>query len=195
MQQLSEFQMTQKITALVNRYVITDPGGVDVFAFAEQKRFMVKEEVSLWAGEDRSEALGGFKARQVVGLGAAYDVTGPDGSPIGAFRKDAKASLLRSTWHLTQGPEGAGPAARGTERSLGIALARRGWEIVDAVLPFPLPVPFVYHFDFVRDGEPVMSVERKIGFRDQYVIRIQDPALDRRLAFCMAVALDALQSR
>ncbi|MEV3989782.1 hypothetical protein AB0J57_12850 [Streptomyces sp. NPDC049837] len=195
MQQSSEFLMTQKITALVNRYVITDPGGGDVVAFAEQKRFMVKEEVTLWTGEDRSEVLGGFKARQVIDLGATYDVTGPDGAPIGTFRKDAKASLLRSTWHLTQGTGDEVPAAKGTERSLGIALARRGWEVVDAVLPFPLPVPFVYHFDFVRDGEPVMSVERKIGFRDQYAIRIQDPALDRTLAFCMAVALDALQAR
>ncbi|ORT57873.1 hypothetical protein [Streptomyces sp. CB03238] len=196
MQQLSEFLMTQKITALVNRYVITEPGGGGVVAFAEQKRFKLKEEITLWTGEDRSEVLGGFKARQVVDLGATYDVTGPDGASIGTFRKDAKASLLRSTWHLTQGSEGEEPAVKGTERSLGIALARRGWEVVDAVLPFPLPVPFVYHFDFVRDGgQPVMSVERKIGFRDQYAIRIQHPALDRRLALCMAVALDALQSR
>lgn len=61
--------------------------------------------------------LGGFKARQVVDLGATYDVTGPDGASIGTFREDAKASLLPSTWHLTQGAEGEQPAVKGTERS------------------------------------------------------------------------------
>ncbi|MFD7236854.1 hypothetical protein ACFWAT_16320 [Streptomyces syringium] len=40
-----------------------------------------------------------------------------------------------------------------------------------------------------------MSVERKVGFKDRYAVRIQDADLDRRLALSMAVALDALQSR
>ncbi|WP_241845952.1 hypothetical protein [Streptomyces sp. MJM1172] len=62
------------------------------------------------------------------------------------------------------------------------------------MIPVP-PVPFVYHFDFVREDKPVLSVERKWGVRDRYVIRVQDPSLDRVLALCMAVGLDALQSR
>ncbi|MGW7197970.1 hypothetical protein [Streptomyces chryseus] len=192
MQQISEFLMTQKITALVNRYVVTDGTGREVVAFAEQKRMKLKEQVTLWTGEDRSTVLAGFKARKVMDFGATYDVSGPQGEPLGHFRKDAKASLLRSTWHLAQGDA---PPVRGTERSAGIALARRAVEVADAVLPIPLPVPFVYHFDFARDAEPVMSVERKKGIRDRYVVRIQDARLDRRLALCMAVALDALQSR
>ncbi|WP_405423990.1 hypothetical protein [Streptomyces erythrochromogenes] len=194
MEQLSEYLMTQKITPLVNRYVVTAPDGAEVLAFAEQKRLAFKEELTLWNGEDRTRKLGGFKARQAVDLGASYDVTGPDGEVVGAFRKDFKASLLRSTWHLAQGDEAA---AVGKERSLGVALARRGWEVLDLVVPvIPVPpVPFVYHFDFVREGRPVLSVERKWGIRDRYVIRVQDPSLDRVLAVCMAVGLDALQSR
>ncbi|MER6999804.1 hypothetical protein [Streptomyces sp. NPDC000410] len=193
MQQMTEFLLAQKITPLVNRYVITDLSGGDVVAFAEQKRMKLKEQVTLWTGEDRAEVLVGFQARQIIDFGATYDVTGPDGAPIGNFRKDGKASLLRSTWHLAQGD---GPSVRGRERSLGIALARRAVELADAVLPIPVPVPFVYHFDFARDGgEPVMSMERKWGLRDRYAVRIQDPGLDRRLALSMAVAMDALQSR
>ncbi|WP_370422699.1 hypothetical protein AB8O64_30715 [Streptomyces sp. QH1-20] len=192
MQQLSEFVMTQKITALVNRYVITTRDGSAVVAFAEQKRMALKEEVTLWTGEDRSAVLCRFKARKVIDLGATYEVNGAEGEPIGTFRKDAKASLIRSTWHLTQGD---GPSVKGAERSVGIALARRAVEIADAVLPIPVPVPFMYHFDFAREGRPVMSVERKVGFKDRYAVRIQDADLDRRLALSMAVALDALQSR
>lgn len=194
MEQLGEFLMTQKITPLVNRYVVTAPDGGDVLAFAEQKRFALKEELTFWTGENRTRMLGGFKARKVIDFGATYDVTGPDGRCVGSFRKDVKASLVRSTWHLTQGEQAA---AVGKERRLSVALARRGWELVDAVVPVvPVPpVPFVYHFDFVRDGRPVLSVERKWGIRDRYVVRVQDPGLDRVLALCMAAGLDALQGR
>ncbi|MFF4456138.1 hypothetical protein [Streptomyces goshikiensis] len=194
MEHLNEYLMTQKITPLVNRYTVTTPDGGEVLAFAEQKRLALKEELVLWSGEDRTRRLGGFKARQVIDFGATYDVTRPDGETVGTFRKDVKASLIRSTWHLTQGDE---PAAVGKERRLGVALARRGWEVLDLVVPvIPVPpVPFVYHFDFVREDKPVLSVERKWGIRDRYVIRVQDPSLDRVLALCMAVGLDALQSR
>ncbi|MFJ8645392.1 hypothetical protein ACIRNI_04645 [Streptomyces sp. NPDC093546] len=193
MQQMSEFLMTQKVTALVNRYVITSPDGGQVVAFAEQKRMKLKEEVTLWTGEDRSTVLARFKAQSLIDFGATYDVTGADGTPVGSFRKDGKASLLRSTWHLTQGEE---PPVTGRERSQGIALARRAVQLADAVLPIPVPIPFVFHFDFAReDGRPVMAVERKWGLRDRYAIRVEDPSLDRRLALCLTVALDALQSR
>jgi hypothetical protein len=84
----------------------------------------------------------------------------------------------------------------GRERSLPVAVARRGWQLVDTFLPVPVPpMPFVYHFDFVRDGEPVLTVERLWGLRDRYVVHVRDPELDPVLALCMAVGLDALQSR
>ncbi|WP_043264385.1 hypothetical protein [Streptomyces sp. CT34] len=194
MWQLNEFLMTQKITPLVYRYVFTLPESGEVVAFAEQKRFALQEELTLWTGEDRSRELGGFKAREAIDLGATYDVTGHGGDLIGSFRKDFKASFLRSTWHLTQGDQAA---AVGKERRVSVALARRVWDLADLVVPVITlpPVPFVYHFDFVRDGQPVLAVERKWGIRDRYIIRVQDPGLDRTLALCMAVGLDALQGR
>ncbi|MEU4255609.1 MULTISPECIES: LURP-one-related/scramblase family protein [Streptomyces] len=114
MEQLGAYLLTQRIAPLVNRYVVTAPDGGDVLAFAEQKRFALKEELTFWSGEDRARRLGGFKALKVLDLSAAYDVTGPDGRPLGFFRKDARASLLRSTWHLVprvDRPPWAGSAA------------------------------------------------------------------------------------
>ncbi|GAA3374446.1 hypothetical protein GCM10020367_38330 [Streptomyces sannanensis] len=181
--------MRQKITPIVNRYVISAQEDGPVVVFAEQKRFKLKEEVTHWTGEDR-RTLCRFKARQ-IDLGAVYDVTGADGEPLGSFKKDAKASLLRSTRYLT--PDGR-PPATGTERSLGTAVARRVLEVADA-LPIPVPVPYVYHFDFARKDVPVMSVERKRGILDRYRISVQGSTLDRRLALAMAVALYALQAR
>ena len=138
-----------------------------------------------------------FTARQAVNLGATYDVCDATGSPLGQFRKDFTASLLRSTWHMRQA--GAKVEATGKERNRGVALVRRGWQFI----PFPDPVPFVdlvpfawpYHFDFVEADRPIVSVDKRLGLRDRYILEVMAPDLDRRLAIAQAVALDALQSR
>ena len=180
----------QKITAFVNRYVVTVPTATgdegEQVAFVEQKRLAFREEVTFFTDESKATPLFRFKARQVLDIGATYDVTGADGTTIGLFRKDFKKSLLRSTWHIEQG----GLSATGSERSQVVAILRRVWDLFE-----DLPFPFKYHFDFVSGDKPVMSVDKTALIRDRYRVDIQDPALDRRLAIAMAVGLDALQSR
>ncbi len=186
-QQHNRFQVTQRITMMVNRYEVRTADGGELVAFVEQKRAAFKEQVTLYADQDRRQVLAGFRARQVLDVGASYDVTASDGTPIGLFRKDFAKSLARSTWHLEQ--PGLGTAT-GSERSLGIALVRRAWELV-ADFPFPIP----YHFDFQLDGQRVIAVEKKVGLRDRYLVTVEHPGIDRRLVIAQAVALDALQSR
>lgn len=180
----------QKITAFVNRYIVTVPTASgeegEQVAFVEQKRLAFREEVTFFTDESKTTPLFKFKARQILDVGATYDVTAADGTPIGTFRKDFKKSLLRSTWHLEQGDL----AAVGSERSQLIAILRRVWDLFE-----DLPFFFKYHFDFVSGDKPVMSVDKTALIRDRYLIDIKEPTLDRRLAIAMAVALDALQSR
>ena len=191
LQTTNRLTLRQKITPLVNRYVVAvaGPDGAEgePVAYVEQKRLAFKEEVTFFADERRTQPLFRFKARQVLDFGATYDVTDMAGQPIGLFRKDARKSFLRSTWHLEQGPQ----AAIGQERSPAVAIIRRLWEVVSDI-PFFIP----YHFDFTTaDGARIMSVDKTTTFRDRYLIEVHEPALDRRLAIAMAVALDALQSR
>ena len=183
--------MRQKLTMMVNRYVVSleAPGGGEgeMVAFAEQKRMAFREEVTLYTDESRRAVLCRFKARQILDVGAAYDVWDHAGTPIGMFRKDFAKSLLRSTWHLEQ----QGITAVGQERSPVVAIVRRVWEMVTDI-PFFVP----YHFDFTaQDGHPVLSVDKTANLRDRYRLDLHDPSLDRRLAIAVAVALDALQSR
>lgn len=190
LQAQSRFLIGQKITALVNRYSVSTQDGRTV-AVVQQKRFSFKEEVVFYGDEDRRSPLFRFRARSVLDLGATYDVTDPAGRLLGSFRKDFARSLLRSTWHVE--PVGLPPLV-GRERSTGVAIARRVWEVVPYVDALPFAIP--YHFDFVADGgQPVFSVEKKVSLRDRYVLELHEGALDRRLAIAMAVALDALQSR
>ncbi|HEX8498324.1 MAG TPA: hypothetical protein VF661_14090 [Actinomycetales bacterium] len=195
MQALEHFFVKQKITVMANRYEIraanADGSEGPVIAVAQQKRFAFKEQVTFYASDDKRVAVFGFKARTRIDLGATYDVTDGDGNPIGWFRKQFGASMLRSTWDVGAAD---GTQATGRERSQNIAIARRVWEFLPVVSE--LPSPFVFHFDFVDgSGQVLMSSVRKRSLRDRYEVTVPGGRLDGRVAAAMAVALDALQSR
>lgn len=196
---LQHFFVSQRLTMMVNRYEIraaaADGSEGPVVAMAQQKRLAFKEQVTFYADEARTTPVFSFKARTRLDLGATYDVLDAQGTPIGWFRKDFAASLLRSSWHLGT-PDGL--EAFGTERNATIAVLRRVWDVLPVVGDIPLP--FLFHFDFrAPDGSIVLSSERRRSLRDRYDVHLPQAGngwqLDWRVGLAMAVALDALQSR
>jgi uncharacterized protein YxjI len=187
LQSQQQLIVRQRIRMMVNQYEIhaaaPDGSEAGLLAFAQQKRMAFKEQVTLYTDDTKSTPVLGFKARQVMDLGATYDVVDAAGTPIGLFRKNFKESLIRSTWHLEQ--PGFGEMI-GRETNVWVAVLRR---FVEALSWLP------YHFDFVLGDRPVFSVVKKWGLRDRYIVTIHDPRVDRRLVAAMSVALDALQSR
>jgi uncharacterized protein YxjI len=185
-QHRDRFFIKQRITMMVNRYEIREanPDGSEgrMVAIAQQKRFALKEQVTFYTDEARTQAVFSFKARQALDLAAVYDVMDGAGQPLGWFQKDFGASLLRSSFHLV----GPGIEAYGQERNMIVAIIRR---FVD--------LPMSFHFDFTekRSGAVVMSSERQFTLRDRYTVAVPDPRLDFRLAAAMAVGLDALLQR
>lgn len=187
LQSLQQLLVRQRVRMMVNQYQVhvaqPDGGEGPMIAFAQQKRMAFKEQVTLYSDDRKEVPVLGFRARQVMDLGATYDVTDPSGQPIGLFRKDFKASLLRSTWHVEQPGFGT---ITGQERNQAVGILRR---FISALSWLP------YHFDFTVNGEPVFSVQKRWGFRDRYTVDIPHARVDRRLVIAMAVALDALQGR
>ena len=180
------FLLRQRFAMTTNRYELqaVDPTGQPgpVLGVALQKRLALKEEVTFYADDTKALRVFSFKARAVVDLNAGYDVFDEDHQPIGFFRKDFGASLLRSTFHL----EGPGYAGTGRERSQAVAIIRRLTDV-----PF-LPI----HFDYVTpEGQPLLSVERQASVRDRYTVRVPDPRVDFRVAASVAVAMDAMMGR
>ena len=173
---------------MVNRYEIhADSDQGPILAIAQQKRMAMKEQVTFFADEARTQPVFGFQARQMMDLGATYDITDAAGQPIGLFRKDFKASLLRSTWHFESPAQAL--VGSGQERNEAIALLRR---FVD----FNWPI----HFDFTTaEGAPVLSVVRRWALRDVYECDLSPlpdgRQLDWRIAASLAVACDALMGR
>jgi uncharacterized protein YxjI len=186
MQYLPRFFVKQRITMMVNRYEIREanPDGSEgrMLAVAQQKRMAMKEQVTFYGDDAKTRPLFGFKARRVMDLAAAYDVTTADGSVVGTFQKDFAASLLRSSFHLTA----PGLDAYGQERNQLAAIARR---LVD--------FPFAFHFDFTdkATGAVVLSSTRQFSLRDRYTVEVPDTRVDFRLAASVAVGLDALMQR
>ncbi len=171
---------------MVNRYEIVEanPDGSPgrMLAVAQQKRMAMKEQVTFYADDTKTLPLFGFKARRMMDVAAAYDVTAADGTVLGSFQKDFAASLLRSSFHLNA----PGLDAYGQERNSLIAVARR---LVD--------FPFSFHFDFTdkATGATVLTSERQFSLRDRYTVDVPDQRVDFRLAASVAVGLDALLQR
>jgi uncharacterized protein YxjI len=183
---LPTFYVRQRFAMMTNRYEIyaANPDGSSgqLMGLAEQKKMALKEQVTFYSDETRARPVFAFKARRVMDLNAGYDITDEQGQPLGFFRKDFGASLLRSTFHL----EGPGYAGTGQERSMIVAIVRRFSDI-----PF-LPI----HFDFLgTEGQPLLGVERQGSVRDKYTVHVPDQRVDFRVAASVAVALDALMQR
>lgn len=196
LQAQTQLIIRQNFRMMVNQYVVhlinPDGGHGQAVAYAQQKRGKLKEEVILYTDDSKQVELARFKAQQVLDVRAAHVVTAVDGTELGVFTKKFWPSLLRSTWTLQRpGLENA----TGKERSVFGAIVRRLWGLIPYVGAF-LPAP-TYHFDFAGDDTqaPVVSIERQMKLRDQYVVTFTDPSLDRRLGLCVAVAMDAIQNR
>ncbi|MFD8268242.1 LURP-one-related/scramblase family protein [Streptomyces althioticus] len=187
------FTVTQRATLRTDRYLVTGtgPDGSEgrVLAYAEQRRFSLREQLTFHTDETKSQVAFTVRERTLLDSGEGFDVLDAEGRPIGAFHERFFTSLVRSTWVLEQ--PGA-PDAVGRERNRFVAVLRRAWDWLPLdLVPFAWP----YHFDFESDGKPVMTVDKKIGLRDRYLVEVTDPGLDLRLAVAQAVALDTFQGR
>jgi len=196
------FILRQRFSMVVNRYEFflpaqdgESPG--QPFCFVEQKRFTFKEDIRFYTDETKAVELLRIKARQRFDPRATYDVTSADGTRIGQIQKVFGQSLLRSTYRLMD--PGGRELATVSERSLGVALFRRGVGAVPYVGDLAEWLPIPYHFVFRRGDVVLGEHRRQLGkFRDTYTIDLSgDPerTLDRRLVLALAVGLDALQAR
>jgi len=193
------FELHQKITFLVNEYVVLKDADGDkqlVVGYARQKRLALREQFTLFANQNQDKVLATSKARSVIDLGPTFDVYDENGQTLGVLKKEFKKSLLISSWSIYD------PAMKNllfsvSEKSAAIAIFRRAWEFVpfvSEVLPFPLK----FHFS-VKSGNEVVGEYIKITtIRDHYALYLKEDksvALDERAWMVMAVLLDAMQSR
>ena len=183
-------ELRQRFTPLQNRYDVVGvdgAGGETPLAYAEQKRFSLKEKVTFWSGADRGQVVFTIGARNMFEIAGTYDVAAGDGTPLAVISKDVVSSFTRSTYNVDVN----GRRVVGKERSPVQALMRRAVEIFSDI-PWFLPI----HFDFTDvSGAVVLTIERQMKLRDVYRIAVMDGSLDWRVPAALAVTVDAFMNR
>jgi uncharacterized protein YxjI len=178
-------QLRQRFTPVQNRYDLIGlrEGREERLGYAEQKRLAIKEKITFFTDDAKTQVAFTMNARKAIELVGTYDVQDPGGAVLATLKKAAAASLLRSTYRVTL-PDGR--ELVGQERSVFTALWRR---VVDIPL-FPI------HFDVADTaGNVLVSVDRVMKIRDVYTIAVNDDTLDWRVAAALAVAFDAFMNR
>ncbi len=179
-------ELRQRLTAVKNRYDLVRVGdGVqeETLGFVEQKRFSLKERVTVFTDESKTSVAFTIGARNVLELRGTYDVEDASGQRLATLTKEFKKSLLRSTYTI-ETPLGTLTV---TERNMAVAILRRVQDNIPLPIFFDVKAP---------DGTPVATVDRKImRLRDLYYIRVYDDRLEWRVAAAIGVACDAFMNR
>jgi len=177
-------ELRQRITPLQNRYDLVGfhEGTEQTLGYAEQKRMALKEKITFYADDAKTQVAFRVGARSMIELGATYDVETADGTVLATMKKSFTSSLLRSTYEITTAD---GRQLLCQERTMWKALFRRFVDI-------PL---FAIQFDVIDRGHVLIAVDRQMKLRDVYRVQVNDDALDWRVAASIAVAIDAFMNR
>ena len=188
----------QKITAFANKYHIyqTHPDGTKgaILAFAQQKRFNIKEKVMFYTDESKQNLAFTFRAEKVLDIHGRYFVEDANGHMIGMFRKLFAESLLKSTWRVMT-PDGVERYQVAETNTVLAVLRRFGGDAINFITMF-----IKYHFSVIdlATGAEVGKYQKLTLFRDHYRFELDDAAseaVDWRVWAAMGVGLDMLQSR
>ena len=177
-------ELRQRITPLQNRYDLVGfhNGTETLLGYAEQKRFSLKEKITFFADDAKTQVVFTIGARNIMELAGTYDVQHADGTVLATMKKNFGSSLLRSTYDVTTAD---GRQLVCHERKLWRALLRR---LTDAI---PLPL----QFDVLQNEQVLATVDRVFKIRDVYRMQVNDDNFDWRVAAAIAVAVDAFMNR
>ena len=173
-------------TAIAPKFQIYDPMG-NLIAYVEQKAFKLKEDITVFADEQKRQPLLSIKARQVIDFSAAYDVTDArSGAKVGALRRKGLKSILRDEWIILDS----------TEREMGqiqedstlLATLRR---FLTNLIP--------QHYQVNIQGQPAGEIKQEFNpFVLKHRVDLRRDTgrrFDRRLALAAVVLLLAIEGR
>jgi len=117
------YLLKRQAIALTGKFRFYDPAGNQVM-FSEQKMFKWREDIRVYADENKTQEVLSIKARQIVDFSAAYDVVDTAlNQKVWALRRKGLRSILRDEWEVLD----ANDNVKGLlfEDSMALALLRR----------------------------------------------------------------------
>ncbi len=181
------FTLKRQVFALTGKVRIYTPDG-SLAMYSEQKMFRLREDIRVYADENKTQELLWIQARQVIDFAAAYDVTdSATGQKVGTLRRKGFRSMVRDAWEILSPEEQLLAVIR--EDSMAKALLRR--LLLGSLLP--------------QSYEIVMGQDQVVGRLDQrfnlfrYEMALDfstlPAAIDRRLALAAAILLAIIEGK
>ncbi|QDU33736.1 hypothetical protein KS4_17920 [Poriferisphaera corsica] len=162
----------------------------DLVMYSKMKAFKLKEDIRIYTDEGMLEELLTIKARNVIDLGATYDVVdAKTGDKIGALRRKALKSFIQDEWLILN--EEDGEVGKIVEDSTVLAIIRRFVSFATLFMPQK------YHIEIC--GEMIATLQQN---RNPLVYRLNvdfsmdaSQQLDKRLGIAAAILLAAIEGK
>src|ERR671919_1243606 len=117
------YVLRRQAIALTGKFRFYDPMG-NLVMFSEQKMFRLREDIRVYADENKTQEVLSIKARQIIDFSAAYDVVDTAmNQKVGALRRRGLSSILRDEWEVLDANDNV--VGKLFEDSVGLALLRR----------------------------------------------------------------------
>jgi uncharacterized protein YxjI len=185
--QFPHYLLKRQVFALAGTFRFYDPNGNQVM-FSQQKMFKLREDIRVYADENKTQEVLSIKARQIVDFSAAYDVVDTAmNQKVGTLRRKGWSSILRDEWQVLDANDNQIGVL--FEDSMGLALLRRF--LLGSWLP--------QNYDLTLGETRVADIKQNFNlFRYELGLDFSmDPTqrLDRRLGIAAGLLLAAVEGR
>ena len=177
------FEISQKVLSLSNKNIIKDGVGNKI-GFSQQKMLKLKDEMTVYKDESKSEAVFKIKQNNIMDINANFEVIDSlYDQTVGYLEQQSFKSLTRNHWTLID----VNKNDIGLIRGKGSAKSRLKQSISGKS-----------KYEIMMNGEIVGSLNEKMSWT-AYTFKIDidgDPEykLDRRLPIAVALCIGALRS-
>ncbi len=185
--QFPNYLIRRQVFALTGKFRFYDPSEKLVM-FSEQKMFKLREDIRVYADENKTQEVLSIKARQIIDFSAAYDVVDTAyNQKVGTLRRKGWSSMLRDEWQVLDANDNQIGVL--FEDSMGMALLRRF--LLGSWLP--------QNYDITLGETRVADLKQNFNlFRYELNLDFSmDPTqkLDRRLGIAAGILLAAVEGR
>jgi uncharacterized protein YxjI len=185
--QYTQYLLKRQVFALTGKLRFYNPNG-ELVMFCEQKMFKLREDIRVFADEQKTQEILAIKARQIIDFSSAYDVIdSTSGEKVGTLRRKGFKSILRDEWDVLDANEQVIGSL--FEDSMGLALLRRF--MLGSLLP--------QNYDITLGSGRVADIKQRFNFF-RYELDLdfrmdETMKLDRRMGLAAGTLLAIVEGK
>ncbi len=88
-------ELSFKILALASQIYIRDANGA-LIGYVKQKLFKLKEDIGIFADENKTQLLFNIKADRIIDFSASYNFTDASGKTLGSIKRKGMRSIFKA---------------------------------------------------------------------------------------------------